>query len=55
MLIRCKKIEISFSQNDLLIWVRSVRLEFLLLPNTNYPPFRFISLKYSALCLNGSR
>jgi hypothetical protein len=24
--------------------IRSVQLEFLLLPKTNYPPFRFISL-----------
>ncbi len=41
------KIEIGLSQNDLLIRVWSVRLEFLLPPKTNYPPFRFISLKYN--------
>jgi hypothetical protein len=47
MLIICeKKIEIGFSQNDLLIRVRSVQLEFLLLLKTNFSPFRFISLKW---------
>jgi hypothetical protein len=40
----CKKNEIGFSQNDLLIGVQSVRLEFSLPPKTNSFPFRFISL-----------
>ncbi len=40
-----KKIEIGFSQNNLSIRVRSVGLEFLLPLKTDYPPFRFISLK----------
>jgi hypothetical protein len=41
-----KKIEIGFTQNNLSIRVRSVRLEFLLPPKTNYFSFRCISLKY---------
>ncbi len=38
----CKKNEIGYSQNNLLIGVRSVRLEFLLPLKTNSFPFRFI-------------
>jgi hypothetical protein len=44
MLIRYEKIEIFFSQNNLLIRVQSVRLEFLLPLKTNLSPFIFISL-----------
>ncbi len=40
----CKKNKISFSQNNLSIGVRSIRLEFLLPPKTNSFPVRFISL-----------
>jgi hypothetical protein len=44
-----KKNEIGFTQNNLSVRVRSVRLEFLLPPKTNYFPFRFISLICSLL------
>jgi hypothetical protein len=42
-----KNKEIEFTQKDLFSAIRSVRLEFLLLPKTNYPCFRFISLIYN--------
>jgi hypothetical protein len=48
----CKKNKIGFSQNDLLIGVRPVRLEFLLTPKTNSFPFRFISLICCAVIPN---
>ncbi len=42
-----KKIEIDFTQNNLSIRVRSVRLEFLLPPKPNFFSFRSISLIFS--------
>jgi hypothetical protein len=41
-----KTIEIGFSQNNLLIRVRSVRLKFWFPPKTNFSPLRFISLNF---------
>jgi hypothetical protein len=41
---RNKNKEIEITQKDFFSAIRSVRVEFLLPPKTNYPPFRFISL-----------
>jgi hypothetical protein len=45
-----KNKEIEFTQKDFFSAIRSVRLEFSLLPKTDYPPFRFISLRCSPSC-----